>query len=291
MPVPNYLVIGAAKAGSTTVSRLIGEHPDGFMSRPKELRYFSFRHHLGWDWYLSHFQEAEGKLAIGDGSPEYTLSVICPDTPRLIRETLPEVRLVYIVRHPIERLVSHYAQDVSNGFDLPEFNRTMRERRVYVDGSLYWKQIQRYRRLFSDDQLHVMFLDDLKSDPVGTMKACYAFLGLDPDKPVPALGRVYNARDTKEQDRALLAAVRHTGLGHAVNRIVPRGVKRQAMRLLRKPLQLDTRWDRVTLEWCVEDLADDTERFLAHYGGGRVSWDLDVDRLLERPVGTAAGGT
>ncbi len=72
--IPNYLVIGASKCGTSSLCRLLGQHPDMFMSTPKEPNFFCYDHvyEKGWAWYESLFDRADGKLAIGEGTTQYS---------------------------------------------------------------------------------------------------------------------------------------------------------------------------------------------------------------------------
>jgi len=109
-PVPNFLIIGAQKAATTSVYYGIRQHPDVFLCTPKEIHFFSLEPVFarGWDWYLSCFAEAGSRRAIGDASTSYSSRLLRPRTALRIKEALPEVRIVYVVRHPLRRIESHW---------------------------------------------------------------------------------------------------------------------------------------------------------------------------------------
>ena len=105
---PNFLIIGAGKSGTTSLWSLLGQHPEIFVSRIKEPSFFSNdeQYTRGWMWYESLFRGARGENAIGEASNSYSATGIHPDTVRRIVESLPGVRLIYLVRNPFERMES-----------------------------------------------------------------------------------------------------------------------------------------------------------------------------------------
>ena len=108
--LPNFIVIGAAKCGTTSICDLLSSHPDVFMSNPKEPCFFShmnedFRTR---DWYESLFDAVSGESAVGEGSTAYTHPDVIDATSRQILEAIPDCRLIYMVRHPIRRLESDW---------------------------------------------------------------------------------------------------------------------------------------------------------------------------------------
>lgn len=104
---PTFLVIGAAKCGTTTLCELLGAHPDVFVTDPKEPHYFSrVKRHLKQEWYEGLFAGATTEKALGEGSTSYShpnrINLVAPTLRRLV----PDCRLVYVVRHPVRRLES-----------------------------------------------------------------------------------------------------------------------------------------------------------------------------------------
>ncbi len=106
--IPNFLIVGAAKAGTTTVSSLLRHHPDIFISDLKEPRFFTTNWDRGLQWYRQLFEGAQDHAAVGEASVNYTSAPLESEVPRRIAQTLGDIKYVYLVRHPIERIVSHY---------------------------------------------------------------------------------------------------------------------------------------------------------------------------------------
>ena len=107
---PTFLVIGAAKAGTTSLYELLGAHPEVFLSDPKEPQFFTERYARGYGWYESLFADAAGYQAVGEGSTTYSELGIWPQTIDRLAAYVPEARFLYFTRHPLERLESMWIQ-------------------------------------------------------------------------------------------------------------------------------------------------------------------------------------
>ena len=272
---PNFIVIGSMKSGTTTLCHLLAQHPDVFMANPKELEFFCKDdiYARGWDWYLSLFADAKNGSAIGEGSTSYTKSPLFPNVPEKIARHLPDARLIYIVRHPLERIESHWMHRVQHG-DARSFKKMLREYPNLVDTSRYWSQIQLYRKYFGDDQILVLFFDELKKNPERVLKQCFSFLGVDPDVRLanPAEHRHVTGQFKVESD--LLKRVRANTALSVASRFIPVHLKN----LLRKRLEIrvDGRpdWDPAEHRWVINQIADDVRTVLDFYGKPVDYWDL-----------------
>src|ERR1700680_4934439 len=108
--LPNFLIIGAAKAGTTSLYNYLSVHPEIFMSKRKELSFFDpqRRWHLGVEWYKSNFDASYP--VNGEASPRYTRYPRTTGVPERIQQTLGTPKLIYILRDPINRLLAQYTQ-------------------------------------------------------------------------------------------------------------------------------------------------------------------------------------
>jgi len=178
---PNFFIIGAPKAGSTTLWHELRKHPDVFMPEEKEPRFFlKDRSNVERRAYLALFEEGKESEAIGEATPGYSKVLPRPDTPRRIAAQVPNARLIYIVRHPLRRMESSWRQNVYRG-RLPHdtFNDAIRRYRPLVESSLYFECIKAYRQHFPDEQMLVVFLEDLAQQPNRVLNDCFEFLGVD----------------------------------------------------------------------------------------------------------------
>ena len=106
--LPDFLIVGAQKAGTTSCYLYLREHPQIQMYCPKEVQFFSFNYHKGKNWYTSHAPLSsviKQNTLLGEASPYYLLH---PHTPRRIHELIPSVKLIVLLRNPTTRAISHY---------------------------------------------------------------------------------------------------------------------------------------------------------------------------------------
>lgn len=278
MTLPNYLVIGAQKSATSSVCDLLAAHPDVFMCAPKEPYFFSHDEHWakGFEWYERLFEDSDGCSMIGEGSTTYSQCDLYPNAVDRIAEHLPGVKLIYIVRNPLERIQSHWMHYRTKGDREPRpFDVAIRERGEYIDNSLYCKQIDRHRSLHSDDDILVLFFEDFKKDAHAIMQRVFEFLGVDPsfvpedaDKPrhVTASGRV---------DTPVLRPLRALpGFGWLCDSS-PAWVREGFRKILKKPIEGRPEWDESTRRFVIERLADDNRAFLQRYGKPDDYWGFD----------------
>lgn len=275
--LPDFLVIGAAKCGTTTLCDLLGRHPDVYVHPKKELDFFCFddRYARGLDWYAARFAEAGDARAVGEGSPNYAKLSKHPRAAERIARDLPDVKLIYMVRHPLRRMESAWLHARRAGHrSSRSFAKTVRRQASYVDTSLYERQIQAYRRFFPEDRILVVFLDDLDADPDATLERCFRFLGVDPSVRIPAGGERRNVSRGQRVDGILMDVLRAIPGFRRFDRKAPRGWRRFRKRWLQTELRRGPEWDEDTRRFAVERLAEPTARFLERHGKPRDFWDL-----------------
>jgi hypothetical protein len=215
--MPNFLIIGAAKAGTTSVWRQLKQHPQIFMHPKKQLNFFAlegedldFRgpgpadstlHSItDIEAYRAQFDEVEGETAIGEASNLYLYNASAAER---IRHYLPHTKLIAILRHPAERAYSRYLHLVREGREqITDFGRALEEeeRRVrdhwwpdfhYVRMGLYHAQLKPYFDLFPKSQIRVYLHEDLKLDLDGVLRDIFRLLEVD-DTFVPDTTIKYN---------------------------------------------------------------------------------------------------
>ena len=185
--LPNFLVIGAMKSGTTSLFHYLQAHPQIFMSPLKEVDFFAEEGNWdrGLDWYRRQFGGAgPSSIAIGEASTSYTKYPEYQGVAERIASCLPDVRLIYIVRDPIERIRSHYQHRALIGAERTPFESAVLQDPRYVDCSRYALQIEQYMRFFPREGLFVATSEELRSLRGQTMSRIYRFLGVD-DEHVP----------------------------------------------------------------------------------------------------------
>lgn len=171
--LPDFIVIGAMRAGTTTLHRLLAAHPQVAMSREKEPDFFIAERNFdrGLDWYRGLFPR-EGEIR-GEASPNYAKCDIFPGVPARISAHLPDVRLVYVLRDPVERLLSHYnfAAAMGRSIDAAAIEHM-------IMTSRYAFQLAQYHDHFAPDRILIVDFDELRSDPLTVLRRIGAFTGI-----------------------------------------------------------------------------------------------------------------
>lgn len=209
--VPNFLVVGAMKAGTTSLYRYMKDHPQVFMPSLKEPDFFrpdgpNWR--KGLDWYLSLFEGADDAVAIGEASVGYTMHPHSPGVPQLIARFLPDARLIYLVRDPIARMVSQYRMRVANGREQQTLAQALLSNPIYVDLSSYAMQLRQYREHYPAERLLVVPTDDLEADREEALQEVFSFIGVDPGWRPPELAEEFNTARNRRVRRPVDSALR-----------------------------------------------------------------------------------
>lgn len=273
--LPNFFVIGAAKCGTTSLCALLGQHPQVFMSNPKELHFFSkdCLFTRGLEWYEAYFREAQDEIAVGEGSTTYSNQCIYPDAPERIAQYLPRGRLIYIVRHPLDRILSNwlYVLHIRKWPHVRKsLDETVRRWPRYINVSMYWKQISVYRRHFSDAQILPLFFEDLIATPGPVMRRCFEFLGVDP------CFRAEGAKVPRNPTRATglaLRGARRLRLGELGRMVLPEWMLTWIRNSLSRPIERPE-WPLETNRFVVEHVEEDARRFLSYCGKPEDFWQF-----------------
>ena len=183
--LPSFLIIGAQKGATTSLWRHLGQHPDVFMSPIKETNFFieEMNWNRGLDWYESLFAPArlQSATAVGEASPNYTIHPGLAGVPRRIASVIPDARLIYLLRHPVDRMVSGYLQALTQGAETLPIERALLERPHYADISRYSMQLEQYLRYFDRDRILVLLSEDLEAAPAATVSQAFEFVGVRSD--------------------------------------------------------------------------------------------------------------
>ncbi|MGH8643706.1 MAG: sulfotransferase family protein [Gammaproteobacteria bacterium] len=192
--LPNFLLIGAMKAGTTSLYHYLRAHPQIYMSPVKEPEFFAEESNWrrGLDWYRKQFASAgPDTVAIGEASTVYTKYPRYRGVPQRIVALIPQARLIYVIRDPIERIRSHYQHKVAQGSERAPLEKAVFENPIYVDCSRYALQIEQYLEYFPLEQLLVITLEDLRDARLATIRSVYQHLGVDVDFVPSDLGREF----------------------------------------------------------------------------------------------------
>ena len=216
--MPNFLVFGAAKAGTTSLYKYLEQHPDIFMSSFKEPGFFAFAGEKPtlkgpgaqkWvdRWVVSDlesyqklFEGYSGQKAIGEASPYY---IYYAKTPETIKKYVPNMKLIAILRDPVERAFSNYVWAVRDRAEsLTDFAQALEAEadRVkdnwgpkwhYKNQGFYYRQLQPYYDNFSREQIRIYLYEDFVANPVAIMQDIFAFLDID-NTFIPDMSKKHN---------------------------------------------------------------------------------------------------
>jgi hypothetical protein len=178
--LPNLVIIGAERCGTTALWRYLTRHPEVYMSRLKEIRFFDGKH---WDrglaWYESHFADASAAV-LGEASPQYTFYPRRQGTPQRMHSVVPKAKLIYLVRDPIERLVSSYVDKYAVGIEHGTFAKAVRPSPTnhYVSVSRYAMQLEQYLPYFPLERILVLSQEEFLNQRRRTLGKVFRFLGI-----------------------------------------------------------------------------------------------------------------
>jgi sulfotransferase family protein len=194
MTMPNFLIIGAMKSGTTALYYYLEQHPEIYMSPVKEPNFFSSQEQENAADAVTHieayqhlFRGVSGERAIGEASPSYLYE---PGATAEIRRYVPEAKLIAILRNPIDRAYSHFLHMVRSGTEpLDDFAQALREEEEgihkerifqdYIGRGLYYNQLKRYFGTFRREQVRVYLYEDLNGAPISTVQNAFRFLKVD----------------------------------------------------------------------------------------------------------------
>ena len=192
--LPTFLIIGAMKAGTTSLYHYVRQHEQVYMPKVKELDFFveEMNWPRGISWYQQQFAGApKSALARGEASTAYTKFPKYAGVPERIAAVVPGVRLIYVVRNPVTRTRSHYQHRVALGAETNPPEVAVLGNSIYTDYSRYSLQIDQYLDYFPPGQLLVITSESLQHDRRSTMSKVYEFLQVCPDFVAPGLNREY----------------------------------------------------------------------------------------------------
>ena len=178
--LPDAVGIGAEKCGTTSLHYYLSAHPEIGVQRRKETQFFADNWHRGVDWYRRQFPAGTPVLFESHGG-NYSKYPRIPGVAERIHALLPGARLVYLVRDPIERMLSRWVHHYANGDEHASFEEALAELdgNRYVVPSLYFFQLERYLRLFPAERIHLLTAEDLLADRRATLGRLFRFLGVD----------------------------------------------------------------------------------------------------------------
>ena len=180
MVKPTFLGIGAQKCASSWIRNVLHDHPEVFVSHPREVDFFSYHYNRGYTWYERHFDHAGTAKAIGEISPSYFCD---PLAPAWVREYQRDVKLILTLRDPIARAFSNHLHEIRmghfRGADL-RFEAGLESNPMYLFQSRYGTHLANWLREFPKDRVLVVVQEEIQANPIAQARRLYSFLDVDP---------------------------------------------------------------------------------------------------------------
>lgn len=280
---PSFLIIGAMKCGTTSLYELFRQHPQIGMSREKEPAFFAAENAFanGWGWYESLFAQVADRPALGEASTSYSKRFRFPRAAPRVARYLPDAKLIYVVRDPIERIESQWMHGMHQGWHDRRFDRALEDPGL-IDPSRYWAQISAYRRYFADERILVLFFEDFKADPQRFLARCFRFIGVDSSFVPKGLRQPRNPSAMHESDAPALKALRRLpAFGTAVRVLPERWRAAIRGRWFTRRSGARPAWSDEQLRKVQWQIGDDVRTFLYFYGKPLDYWDLGEAETAE----------
>jgi hypothetical protein len=286
MTMPNFFIIGAQKAGTTSLYHYLNQHPQVYMSPDKEPFFFNYeitpdgeavKQRFGGpgrrqapkvanlEEYRALFEGVTDEKAIGEAS---TLYIYAPGTADRIKRYVPQARSIALLRNPADRAYSAFLNAVRGGREpVNDFARVLREEenRIrgnwsyvfrYRDVGFYYEQIKRYYEVFGRERVGVWLYEDLSDDPVGVTRSIFRFLEVDESVAVDTSSQHNPAGAPKSEVVRVMVRVMNTKLPVVRKIIPPESRVRQAVqkKIFTKPPPIDPEVRKNLMEEYKEDI-------------------------------------
>ncbi|MBE9116300.1 sulfotransferase [Lusitaniella coriacea LEGE 07157] len=249
--LPTFLVIGAAKCGTTALYHYLKQHPQIHMSPVLEPKFFEFadgkmtgfngpgdrnaNSHVTTDLesYSKLFEASENEIAQGESSPSY---LYCEGVPERIKETIPDVKIIAILRHPVERAYSNYLHLYASGREpITDFEQALNaeQERMDKDWEYFWhykrqgfysKKLKKYFDIFDRDQIKVFLYEDYRANPQAVLKEIFEFINVD-ETFVPNFEQKHNVTSFAKSRTLVNLMTQPNPIKSIVKPLIPSGIR------------------------------------------------------------------
>lgn len=287
MKAPDFLVIGAMKSGTTTLYEDLALHPGVALGEKESagLHRHDPRTLGGRTAYLRQWAHAPAGAVLGEVATTYAMAPHHSGAPVRAAAVAPEARIVYIVREPVARIVSHHHHDLSGGTVTVGIDEAVHDDARFVDYSRYGTQLQLWRTHFPDDAIRIVRFEDYVADRRGEIDRLLAWLGISPLPDEADVANVYNASEGRQSARGLTRRIIHSdAYREALRPLVPKPLRSRVARAVlptAPPRPSPPRPE--TVAWLVDQLREEVST-VRQFTAEAVTWDLDVVLSAARDV-------
>lgn len=275
---PDFVVIGGMKCGSSTISAFLEDHPQVFMAPGCEPNFFSHDDNFrkGPGWYATFFRDRSDQTIVGEGSNAYANSADFPWAASRMAVVNPDMKIIYMVRDPIERIRSEWIQrrvDAPAHVPVSPDLAVAEMEELFLAHSRYWTTLSFYRSEFPDSQIFVGFMEDLAIDKEGFFDRLTNFLGVSPMKNVPRPH--VNRSAGKRVPAPLYSILREVPLARQLHRVLPEKIRSFVRDLiLTRPATNSGNFSAAVLNDLRAQLAEDSFKLLDFCGKPRDFWPI-----------------
>ena len=232
--LPNFLVVGAQKSGTTSLHHYLYDHPDIYLPEQKETKFFvdDERYIKGIDFYeTEYFSGWKGEKAAGEVDPDYMFFE--QGFERIKKHfNIDELKIIFIFRDPVERAFSHYLMTYRRGLEKLSFEEALDQEQdrikkdyyhmmhySYQVRGRYYTQIKRILEVVKKEKILFLLMDDLKENPDRILKECFSFLGVDEDYRPENLDQTYHKAEIP-RSTTLLSHIQRESIAKKMFRII-----------------------------------------------------------------------
>jgi hypothetical protein len=174
LPLPSFFIVGPPRTGTSWIHQVLQPHAN-LPGPTKETRFFDCHFHRGVNWFVKHYPAIQPERPTGEVAPTYFYSA---EARKGIAQTVPDAKLVFIFRNPIQRLVSHYRVKRAYGLIRCDLDEALRTDPELIASSQYATHLQKWQEFFPKSQILATLYDDLRESPQRYMDRMFAFLGI-----------------------------------------------------------------------------------------------------------------
>ena len=237
--LPNFFIVGAPKAGTTSLYHYLKKHPQVYMSPIKEPNFFSFEETVkqnlyykekgieNYEEYQKLFSGVNNEKAVGEASVSYLFYSM---VPRLIKETVGDAKIIILLRNPVDRAFSHYYMDCKFRYIKRPFEDVLYQRtngaisklyyQQYIELGLYYNQVKRYIDIFGRSEVKIFLYEEIELDIKKVITEVFDFLGVDKTF-TPDLNKKYNSY-LVPRNSIVSTLYSQRGLRNVARRILPK---------------------------------------------------------------------
>lgn len=276
--LPDLIVIGAMKSGTTSLYHYLSLHPEIAMAQSKELHFFSNEQRWGRGvaWYEACFTN-EAKIR-GEASPSYTKYPLVNNVPDRMYSVVPEAKLIYILRDPVNRILSEYVHYRADGTEHRTLSKALADLKnnQYVYNSKYYTQLKQYLQFYPEANIFVTTLEELNAQPQQTLQDVFRFLDVDDSFYHPDYTQRFHASSEKRLKNQfglfLTKTFRQSKIKNKIRSALPTFVDRVYISLSRSDVKIEKPvLDEHQRQALINELKDDIEQ-LRNYTGNKFEY-------------------